>query len=138
MILDYTHGNNFLEFVLSVIISNKKLKILNIQIYVHAEKSEVNVNPVLRSFHYLRVRSLSSTASVNKTSAADNVGNSTSSDYLDDLLPPNVESESTFDNFEESQLHSYEECCKYTNVSSTCLGFCTLQNILNGTAGVGK
>lgn len=90
---------------------------------------------MLKSFHHLRVRSLAS--AVNKL--ADIGGNaSTSSDYFDDLLPPNEDSESVFDNLEESQLHSYEDCCKFVNVSSSCLGFCTLQNILNGTSGVGE
>lgn len=75
---------------------------------------------------------------MNKSLAGDSDANSTSSDYFDDLLPPNEDSESIFNNLDESQLHSYEECCKFLNVSSSCLGFCTLQNILNGTAGVGE
>lgn len=92
---------------------------------------EVNVNPVIRSFHHLQI----------KSNATDSYRNSNSSDYLDDLLPPNELSESFYNTeteYEESQLHSYEECCKFSNVSTSCLGFCTLQNILNGTAGTGK
>jgi Immunoglobulin domain len=91
---------------------------------------EVNVNPVIRSFHHLLV----------KSNATDSYRNSNSTDYLDDLLPPNEFNDSFFNNdeLEETQLHSYEECCKFSNVSTSCLGFCTLQNILNGTSGTGE
>lgn len=88
------------------------------------------MNPVIRSFHHLQIKS--------NTTTTIKEGDP-SSDYLDDLLPPNVLSESLFNSeYQETQLHSYEECCKFSNVSTSCLGFCTLQNILNGTAGTGE
>lgn len=31
--------------------------------------------------------------------------------------------------------HNYTDCCVVRNVSSSCLGFCNIQNILDGTTG---
>lgn len=33
-------------------------------------------------------------------------------------------------------VHDFTDCCKALNVSSKCLGFCTIHNIIDGTAGV--
>lgn len=32
--------------------------------------------------------------------------------------------------------HDYTECCMMLNVSTSCLGFCTIHNIMDGTTGI--
>lgn len=32
--------------------------------------------------------------------------------------------------------HNYTECCSSNNVTSACMGFCSLKNILDGTTGL--
>lgn len=49
---------------------------------------------------------------------------STPSSDIDDKLDP------------EEYVHDFTDCCKSLNVSSKCLGFCTIHNIIDGTAGV--
>lgn len=36
----------------------------------------------------------------------------------------------------EEYVHDFTDCCVSLNVSSKCLGFCTIHNIIDGTAGV--
>lgn len=36
----------------------------------------------------------------------------------------------------DEYVHDFTDCCKSLNVSSKCLGFCTIHNIIDGTAGV--
>lgn len=36
----------------------------------------------------------------------------------------------------EEYMHDFTDCCKSFNVSTKCLGFCTIHNIIDGTAGV--
>lgn len=36
----------------------------------------------------------------------------------------------------DSYVHDFTDCCKSTNVSDKCLGFCTIHNIIDGTAGI--
>nr|CAI5827663.1 unnamed protein product [Callosobruchus analis] len=74
---------------------------------------EVNSSPTVRSFHKLSV--------ISKT-----------------MSPPNT----TFDpttSSEDRQLssrnHNYTDCCISKNVSSSCLGFCNIHSILEGTTG---
>lgn len=35
-----------------------------------------------------------------------------------------------------SVTHDYTDCCQSLNVSTKCLGFCTVHNILDGTTGI--
>lgn len=50
--------------------------------------------------------------------------------YIDDA--DNVESSS---NVVETLVHDFRGCCEAANVSSTCLGYCVLHNIIDGTTG---
>lgn len=36
----------------------------------------------------------------------------------------------------DEYVHDFTDCCKSMNVSNKCLGFCTIHNIIDGTAGV--
>lgn len=66
---------------------------------------EVNSIPEVRTFHQLKVLSR-------------------------DLVPPTEEPSS-----ERGGNHNYTDCCVALNVSSSCLGFCNIQSILEGTTG---
>ncbi|XP_021960351.1 Ig-like and fibronectin type-III domain-containing protein 1 [Folsomia candida] len=90
---------------------------------------EVNTNPVLRSFHNLTVISLEV--------APPKHFNET----LTFTIPPPGE-DFPFQEFSESYKgqgsigsHNYTSCCVSQNVSRSCLGFCTLQSILDGSTG---
>lgn len=47
-------------------------------------------------------------------------------DTSDDSLP------SSSTNF----IHDFTDCCQSLNVSSKCMGFCTVHNIIDGTTGI--
>lgn len=80
---------------------------------------EVNSNPPIKSFHSLKVKALS------KATAPKSGSNSTSStSEADDPIEL------------DEYVHDFTDCCKSMNVSSKCLGFCTIHNIIDGTAGV--
>lgn len=36
----------------------------------------------------------------------------------------------------ETTVHDFTDCCKSSNVTEKCLGFCTIHNIIDGTAGI--
>lgn len=36
----------------------------------------------------------------------------------------------------DEYVHDYTDCCKSSNVSEKCQGFCTIHNIIDGTAGI--
>lgn len=57
------------------------------------------------------------------------------------LVPPENNTEDTYsqsynDPF-AGRVHNYTDCCVNNNVSQTCLGFCNIQNILDGNTGQG-
>ncbi|KAL7051028.1 hypothetical protein ACKWTF_004301 [Chironomus riparius] len=89
---------------------------------------EVNSEPPLKSFHPLRIKSKDGTFHVNP-SITDEKDPS-------DLSPPNIDSDSEYHNFPPSVTHDYTECCESFNVSTKCLGFCSIHNILDGTTGI--
>lgn len=66
---------------------------------------EVNSNPEVRTYHHLKVLSR-------------------------DLVPPSEEPAP-----DRSGNHNYTDCCIALNVSTSCLGFCNIQSILDGTTG---
>lgn len=89
---------------------------------------EVNSDPMLRSFHPLRVKSKSIKADNNDTSSNDGGGSGGGIDdiiYADDNkdgMPPIT--------------HDFTQCCDTLNVSAKCRGFCTVHNIIDGSTGV--
>lgn len=40
------------------------------------------------------------------------------------------------DGVAKSFVHDYTECCQSLNVTTKCLGFCAVHNILDGTTGI--
>lgn len=87
---------------------------------------EVNTTPVLRSFHNLTVVSLS-IQPPNGTFGFPSEGGS------EDI--PFEESYSSYKGMGSIVGHNYTACCMAQNVSKGCLGFCTLQSILDGNTG---
>ncbi|KOB66078.1 Ig-like and fibronectin type-III domain-containing protein C25G4.10, partial [Operophtera brumata] len=75
---------------------------------------ELNTEPPVRSFHRLTVisRGLTPPENVNTT----------------DTYSANVPTLST-----TALAHNYTDCCVTANVSKACLGFCSIQTILDGT-----
>ncbi|XP_017783380.1 PREDICTED: Ig-like and fibronectin type-III domain-containing protein 2 isoform X2 [Nicrophorus vespilloides] len=76
---------------------------------------EVNSNPIVRSFHKLSVLSKALLPPENGTDA-------------------NVYEDQKASSF-NSKNHNYTDCCISKNVSSSCLGFCNIQSILEGNTG---
>lgn len=60
----------------------------------------------------------------NKAVTSKNSTASTSSPDIDDVVDS------------EEYYHDFTECCKSSNVTSKCLGFCNIHNIIDGTAGI--
>lgn len=58
------------------------------------------------------------------TSKTGSTSISTSSSDVDDKIES------------DEYVHDFTDCCKSLNVSSKCSGFCTIHNIIDGTAGV--
>lgn len=74
---------------------------------------EVNSNPVVRTYHKLKVLSSA-------------------------LLPPestHTQTEVAETTTAPSTNHNYTSCCIASNVSKDCLGFCNIQSILDGNTG---
>ncbi|XP_046473967.1 Ig-like and fibronectin type-III domain-containing protein 2 isoform X1 [Neodiprion pinetum] len=74
---------------------------------------EVNSDPVLRSFHKLSVLSRA-------------------------LLPPENATDVTLYSTQKevyAKSHNYTTCCQSENVNASCLGFCSIQSILEGNTG---
>lgn len=82
---------------------------------------EINSNPILRSFHSLYVvpSKLEPPSNINPASN----GNSSTTAAIDSTSSQIVN-------------HNYTECCSSNNVTSACMGFCSLKNILDGTTGL--
>ncbi|XP_039449778.1 Ig-like and fibronectin type-III domain-containing protein 1 isoform X2 [Culex pipiens pallens] len=116
----------------------KEARLNDTDVYV----CEVNSDPVVQSFHPLRVKKAKkahttessstseSTTSGNKSSTTEHDEDDEDQEDLDEdgeeIVPeggPRVE-------------HDFTGCCQANNVSSTCLGFCVLHNILDGSTGV--
>lgn len=76
---------------------------------------EVNSDPMLRSFHPLRVKS--------KTTPSNGTNLSGTNTTL-------------FDSDETAVTHDFNECCDSLNVSAKCKGFCSIHNIIDGATGV--
>ncbi|KAH8405330.1 hypothetical protein KR222_005359 [Zaprionus bogoriensis] len=98
---------------------------------------ELNSDPVLRSIHILTVKPLSSATDLQ----GNNSGPATaeSSDVF--LLPPPLNAQDNRSFWRPSQLppvltHDFTECCERANISSECMGFCNVHNILDGTTGI--
>lgn len=84
---------------------------------------EVNSEPMLRSFHPLRVTPKSTK---NKNVPNDENTNNSSvtpvTEQVDDTMP--------------IVTHDFTECCDSLNVSLKCKGFCSVHNIIDGSTGV--
>lgn len=61
--------------------------------------------------------------------------NGTSKPSLTDVSITTIEPESEEDTSDVVR-HDYTECCVSLNVTSKCLGFCTIHNIMDGTTGI--
>lgn len=90
---------------------------------------EVNSEPVIRSFHPLRIKSKNGTFYKNPSVTEDKRTRDPS-----ELIPPT--SDSTYQNFAPTITHDFTDCCESFNVTTKCLGFCTIHNILDGTTGI--
>lgn len=82
----------------------------------------IDFNNVKLEFSNILVKSINAT---NKANAGKNGGNSTS-------LSADTDDPIELDEY----VHDFTDCCKSMNVSNKCLGFCTIHNIIDGTAGV--
>lgn len=74
---------------------------------------EVDSRPVLRSFHKLSVLSRT-------------------------LLPPENSTDTNLYSTQQETFaknHNYTKCCQSQNVNASCLGFCSIQSILEGNTG---
>lgn len=60
--------------------------------------------------------------------------NATTSTY--ELLPSTTAMPIAEEPTTPSVTHDYTDCCQSLNVSTKCLGFCTVHNILDGTTGI--
>ncbi|XP_034111306.1 Ig-like and fibronectin type-III domain-containing protein 2 isoform X1 [Drosophila albomicans] len=93
---------------------------------------ELNSDPVLRSIHILTVKEVSQGNSTDTATAE-------SSDVF--LLPPPLNAQDNRSFWRPSQsppvfTHDFTECCERANVSTQCMGFCNVHNILDGTTDV--
>ncbi|XP_062560024.1 Ig-like and fibronectin type-III domain-containing protein 1 [Armigeres subalbatus] len=102
---------------------------------------EVNSDPVVRSFHPLRVKKARKTNSTTTTAAAASESTTSRSN-----AEPTSDEEEDDDDDEDEEItpnngvppitHDFTGCCQANNVSEACLGFCVLHNILDGATGV--
>lgn len=92
---------------------------------------EVNSSPAIKSFHPLRIKSKNGTFYTNPSVYEEKQ----TGDPLE-LSPPSIGSDSEYHNFLPALTHDFIECCESFNVTTKCLGFCTIHNILDGTTGV--
>ena len=91
---------------------------------------ELNTPNVTQSFHELKVISDRLLAPV------------VASDHLEDVTNDNDDKPVTRDSIdvwnystERPINHDYSDCCISKNVSKSCLGFCSIKNILDGNTG---
>ncbi|XP_050094930.1 Ig-like and fibronectin type-III domain-containing protein 1 [Anopheles aquasalis] len=122
---------------------------------------EVNSDPIVRSFHPLTVRQPKKKGATASGTArnATTVTTTTPTSSAGSSPPPSPETgaaatsdedggdSSSFDAYTDSEeevsadgvplvTHDFTDCCVANNVSSGCMGFCVLHNILDGSAGV--
>ncbi|XP_002074396.3 Ig-like and fibronectin type-III domain-containing protein 2 isoform X1 [Drosophila willistoni] len=98
---------------------------------------EVNSDPVLRSIRILTVKSLPTSTGEHPNST--DMATVESTDVF--LLPPPLNAQDNRSFWRPSQVpplitHDFTECCERANVSSQCMGFCNVHNILDGTTGI--
>jgi DB module len=92
---------------------------------------EVNSDPVIRSFHPLHIKSKDG-----KFYSHPSVTKDKKTRDPTELSPPKIDNDSEYHNFPPTITHDFTDCCESFNVSTKCLGFCTIHNILDGTTGV--
>lgn len=103
---------------------------------------EVNTDPAIRSFHGLKgncnwvcaidVRKMLISIRILAVKSTNGTTKGTSSKSNSASTP-----ETTTEVAEpETYVHDFTDCCRASNVSEKCLGFCTIHNILDGTAGI--
>ncbi|XP_021707105.1 Ig-like and fibronectin type-III domain-containing protein 1 [Aedes aegypti] len=101
---------------------------------------EVNSDPVVRSFHPLRVKKAKKANTTDATSTTASASESTTS--RSKAEPTSAEEEEDDEDEEITPdgvppiTHDFTGCCQANNVSEACLGFCVLHNILDGATGV--
>lgn len=81
---------------------------------------EVNSDPPITSFHPLKIKALNST----KKTTTDAVQTTSAPDEDVEIYEP------------DPYIHDFTKCCEAANVTTQCLGFCTIHNIMDGTTGV--
>ncbi|XP_065215789.1 Ig-like and fibronectin type-III domain-containing protein 1 isoform X2 [Planococcus citri] len=100
------------------VLAIKKVKASDTGVYI----CEVNSDPIVRSFHKLSVLS--------RELQPPKEGNTTVHYGSDNVLEIEERTDNT-----ELLNHNYTDCCNSLNVSTKCLGFCVIQNILEGNTG---
>lgn len=81
---------------------------------------EVNSDPVLKSFHPLQVKSKKSPKTMEDTNSETNTS---SADNPNAVVGSSIP-------------HDFSQCCDNYNVSNKCMGFCSIQNIIDGNTGI--
>ncbi|XP_058985320.1 Ig-like and fibronectin type-III domain-containing protein 2 [Musca domestica] len=101
---------------------------------------ELNSDPVLRSIHILDVKKTYKTLDRNNTNSNTNrdLGDENSDVFL---VPPPLDSTDNRSFWRTASIpaqvtHDFTECCERANVSQSCMGFCNVHNILDGTTGI--
>ena len=105
----------------------KNLTVKDAGVYI-CELNSVNVT---RSFHELKVLSdklLAPVVASDFTEAPDQGTDSDEAATKDSIDVWNYSTERPIN-------HDYSDCCSAKNVSKSCLGFCNIKNILEGTTG---
>ncbi|XP_059217362.1 Ig-like and fibronectin type-III domain-containing protein 2 isoform X2 [Stomoxys calcitrans] len=108
---------------------------------------ELNSDPVLRSIHILDVRTM-----YKSLDRGNSTSTSTYSNRRDDgtlageasdvfLVPPPLDATDNRSFWRTGSVpaqvtHDFTECCERDNVSQSCMGFCNVHNILDGTTGI--
>lgn len=99
---------------------------------------EVNSDPMLRSFHPLRVKTKNGNKSTSNKTSDKRSGGGSGTNTSKDLTP--VTEEVLEDNGDNDMMpsvtHDFTECCDSLNVSLKCKGFCSVHNIIDGSTGV--
>ena len=104
---------------------------------------EINSNPILRSFHTLYGELHFLNAMIFSLLIINYILLSRWTTVVPNNLQPPINVKPTSDGSsattEETSAqvanHNYTDCCTKSNVTSACMGFCSLKNILDGTTG---
>ena len=108
----------------------KNLTVKDAGLYI-CELNSVNVT---RSFHELKVLTDRLLAPV--VASDDNEAPGESSDSGEAASTATKDSIDVWNYSTERPInHDYSDCCSAKNVSKSCLGFCNIKNILEGTTG---